>query len=277
MRTAWFALGKIDDGADMLLQYGKSFDATFENSGCPIHSVYRTSSRTYALRLSDPFGLSDKLETICFLVVRFFRVIGQVREHMLCGCPILSGYRTSSRPYAFWLSDSFGLSDKFENICFAVVRSFRVIGQARDHMLSGCPILSGYRTSSITYALRLSDSFGLSDKLENICFAVVRFFRVIGQVRDHMLCGCPILSVYRTSSRPYAFWLSDSFGLSDKLETICFLVVRFFRFIGQAREHMLCSYPILSGYRTTYDLSVLPQPKCQIGPSLLRLCGCGLI
>ncbi|WP_434351384.1 hypothetical protein [Trichococcus flocculiformis] len=45
-------------------------------------------------------------------VVRFFPVIGQEMIQSACGCPILSGYRTSSGPVGIWLSDSFRLSDK---------------------------------------------------------------------------------------------------------------------------------------------------------------------
>ena len=45
-------------------------------------------------------------------VVRFFAVIGQEMIQSACGCPILSGYRTSSGPVGIWLSDSLRLSDK---------------------------------------------------------------------------------------------------------------------------------------------------------------------
>ena len=70
-----------------------------------------------------------------FRLVRFTRVIGQVAGRLHCGCPIHSGYRTSSRTVALWLSDSFGLSDKQQDGCIVVVRFIRVIGQAAGRLL----------------------------------------------------------------------------------------------------------------------------------------------
>ena len=95
--------------------------------------------------------------------------------------------------FLLWLSDSLRLSDKQ---CFkrsVVVRFFTVIGQAVLQTNCGCPILYGYRTSSASNELWLSDSLRLSDKQ---CFkrsVVVRFFTVIGQAVLQTQCGCPIL------------------------------------------------------------------------------------
>ncbi len=116
-------------------------------SGCPILPGYRTTRRTFVLWLSDSFRLSDNAKNIRALVVRFFPVIGQREEHSHAGCPILSGYRTTRRTFVLWLSDSFRLSDKAQNIRTLVVRFFPVIGQRAAHSQSGSPILPGYRTT----------------------------------------------------------------------------------------------------------------------------------
>ncbi|WP_319467893.1 hypothetical protein [uncultured Trichococcus sp.] len=193
--------------------------------------------------MSDSFGLSDKQQDRCIADVRFFEVIGQAAERLHCGCPIHSGYRTSSRTDALRMSDSFGLSDKQQNRCIVDVRFIRVIGQAAGQMHCGCPNHSGYRTSSGTDALWLSDSFWLSDKQQNRCIVDVRFFEVIGQAAGQMHCGCPIHSGYRTSSGTDALWLSDSFWLSDKQQNRCIVDVRFIRVIGHPPAHMLSRCP----------------------------------
>ena len=168
-----------------------------------------------------------------------------------CGCPILYGYRTSSASNELWLSDSLRLSDKQ---CFkrsVVVRFFTVIGQAVLQTQCGCPILYGYRTSSASNELWLSDSLRLSDKQ---CFkriVVVRFFTVIGQAVTQTHCGCPILYGYRTSGASNALRLSDSLRLSDKQCPKRIAVVRFFTVIGQAVLQTQCGCPILYGYRTS--------------------------
>ena len=135
------------------------------------------------------------------LVVGFLSVIRQVPVHTLTGCRILSGYPTSSSSYAYWLSDSFRLSDKFRFIPLLVVGFFSVIRQVPVHTLADCRILLGYPTSSGSYVYWLSDSSRLSDKLPFIRLPVVGFFSVIRQVPVHTLAGCRILSGYPTSSK----------------------------------------------------------------------------
>ena len=54
--------------------------------------------------------LSQKKAGFCCVSFYLELVISQ--SLFCCGCPILSGYRTSSGPVGIWLSDSFRLSDK---------------------------------------------------------------------------------------------------------------------------------------------------------------------
>ncbi len=126
------------------------------------------------------------------------------------------------------LSDSSRLLDKQYSKRGAVVRFFAVIGQAALHTRCACPILRGYRTTSASYALRLSDFLPLSDKQRSQCIALVRFFAVIGQPVLPMRCACPILRGYRTTSAPNALPLSDSSRLSDNQRSQCVALVRFF-------------------------------------------------
>ncbi|MFZ2918104.1 MAG: hypothetical protein WA035_07300 [Trichococcus flocculiformis] len=58
------------------------------------------------------FTVIGQTASLFVALVRFFAVIGQEMIQSACGCPILSGYRTSSGPVGIWLSDSFRLSDK---------------------------------------------------------------------------------------------------------------------------------------------------------------------
>ncbi|PTQ85191.1 hypothetical protein C8U37_10579 [Trichococcus patagoniensis] len=115
----------------------------------PTIRVFCVERNAFVLWLSDSSGLSDKFHNIHALIVRFFQIIGQVPQHSCSGCPILPGYRTSSTTFVLWLSDSSRLSDTFHNIHALLVRFFLVIGQAPQHSCSGCPILPGYRTSSV--------------------------------------------------------------------------------------------------------------------------------
>ena len=153
---------------------------------------------------------------------------------MLAGCPILSGYLTSSGSYACWLSDSFRLSDKFRFIPLLVVGFFLVIRQVPAQMIADCRILLGYPTTLSSYACSLSDSSRLSDKFRFIRLLVVGFFLVIRQVPIHTFARCRILLGYPTSSGSYVYRLSDSSRLSDKFRFIRLLVVGFFPVIRQA-------------------------------------------
>ncbi|WP_159072130.1 hypothetical protein [Trichococcus paludicola] len=85
--------------------------------GCPILPGYRTASYQITGGVSDSFGLSDNRIIVQGLVVRFFRIIGQPHRKLGSGCPILSGYRTTSYQFTDWLSDSSGLSDNFVHEC----------------------------------------------------------------------------------------------------------------------------------------------------------------
>ena len=219
--------------------------------------------------LSDSSRLSDIGTIERLLVVRFFVVIGHRDDRTLAACPILSGYRTSELSNACWLSDSSHLSDigTIERLLvvrfFAVighrddrtlarlsdssrlsdiettersllVRFFPVIGHRNYRTLAACPILSGYRTSELSNACWLSDSFRLSDIGTIERLLLVRFFPVIGHPALPSLAGCPILRGYRTSELSNACWLSDSSRLSDIGTIERLLVVRFFAVIGQA-------------------------------------------
>ena len=160
-------------------------------------------------------------------------VTRQRAERLLSSRRILCGYPTTSRTFTLRLSDSSGLSDKSQNVCSPVVGFFRVIRQLTKHLLSGCRILRGYPTTSRTFALRLSDSSGLSDKSQNVCSPVVGFFRVMRQITECLLSGCRILPGYPTTSTTIALWLPDSSGLPDKSQNVCSPVVGFFRVIRQ--------------------------------------------
>ena len=63
-------------------------------SACPILPPYRTTRKTFALRLSDSSTLSDNPQDIRSPLVRFFRLIGQPARHSLSACPIPHNYRT---------------------------------------------------------------------------------------------------------------------------------------------------------------------------------------
>ena len=130
---------------------------------------YPTTSRTFTLRLSDSSGLSDKSQNVCSPVVGFFVVTRQRAERLLSGCRILLGYPTNHRMFALRLSDSSGLCDKSQNVCSPVVGFFRVIRQRARRLLSGCRILPGYPTNHRMFALRLSDSSGLSGNRNRNC------------------------------------------------------------------------------------------------------------
>ena len=132
-------------------------------SGCRILPGYPTTSTTFTLRLSDSSGLSDNSQNVCSPVVGFFVVIRQLTERLLSGCRILRGYPTTHRMFALRLSDSSWLSDNSQSVCSQVVGFFRVIRQLTERLLSGCRILRGYPTTHRMFALRLSDSSGLSD------------------------------------------------------------------------------------------------------------------
>jgi hypothetical protein len=103
-----------------------------------------------ALWLSDSFRLSDNLHTECGRVVRFFPVIRQPLHRMRPGCPILSGYPTTSTPNAAGLSDSLRLSDNLHTECGRVVRFFPVIRQPAHRMRPGCPITASVIPTSHT-------------------------------------------------------------------------------------------------------------------------------
>ena len=170
-------------------------------SGCRIFPGYPTTHKTFTLRLSDSSWLSDNSQSVCSQVVGFFRVIRQLTERLLSGCRILPGYPTTHKTFTLRLSDSSGLSDNSQNVCSPVVGFFRVIRQLTKRLLSGCRILPGYPTTHRAFALRLSDSSGLSDKQQNVYSLVVGFFVVIRQPARRLLYGCRILLVYPTAQR----------------------------------------------------------------------------
>jgi hypothetical protein len=182
-------------------------------------------------------------------------VIRQLTERLLSGCRILRGYPTTHRTVALRLSDSSGLSDNSQNVCSPVVGFFRVIRQLTERLLSGCRILPGYPTTHRAFALRLSDSSGLSDNSQNVCSPVVGFFRVIRQLTERLLSGCRILPGYPTTHKTFTLRLSDSSGLSDNSQNVCSPVVGFFVVIRQLTERgffrLLSGCRILPGYPTT--------------------------
>jgi hypothetical protein len=179
--------------------------------------------------------LSDNSQNVCSPVVGFFR-----------------GYPTTHRTFALRLSDSSGLSDNSQNVCSLVVGFFRVIRQLTERLLSGCRILPGYPTTHRAFALRLSDSSGLSDNSQNVCSPVVGFFVVIRQLTERLLSGCRILPGYPTTHRTFTLRLSDSSGLSDNSQNVCSPVVGFFVVIRQLTERLLSGCRILPGYPTTH-------------------------
>ncbi len=156
-------------------------------SGCRILCDYPTTHKTFTLRLSDSSGLSDKQQNVYSQVVGFFRVIRQLTECLLSGCRIFPGYPTTHKTFTLRLSDSSGLSDKQQNVYSLVVGFFVVIRQPARRLLSGCRILRGYPTTHRAFALRLSDSSGLSDKSQNVCSPVVGFFWFIRQPKGNHL------------------------------------------------------------------------------------------
>ena len=160
--------------------------------------------------MSDSLRLSDNSQNVYSPVVGFFRVIRQLTERLLSGCRILPGYPTTHKTFTLRLSDSSGLSDNSQNGCSLVVGFFWFIRQLTERLLSGCRILPGYPTTSTTFALRLSDSSGLSDNSQNVCSPVVGFFVVIRQLTERLLSGCRILLVYPTTHRMFTLRLSDS-------------------------------------------------------------------
>ena len=138
-------------------------------SGCRILPGYPTTHKTFTLRLSDSSWLPDNEQNVCSPVVGFFAVTRQRAERLLSGCRILLGYPTNHRMFALRLSDSSGLCDKSQNVCSPVVGFFRVIRQRARRLLSGCRILPGYPTNHRMFALRLSDSSGLSGNRNRNC------------------------------------------------------------------------------------------------------------
>ena len=151
--------------------------------------------------MSDSLRLSDNSQNVYSPVVGFFRVIRQLTERLLSGCRILPGYPTTHKTFTLRLSDFSGLSDNSQNGCSPVVGFFVVIRQLTKRLLSGCRILPGYPTTHKTFALRLSDSSGLSDNSQSVCSPVVGFFVVIRQITERLLSGCRILLVYPTAQR----------------------------------------------------------------------------
>ena len=107
------------------------------------------------------------------------------------------------------------LSDITQSVSIPVVGFFAIIRQLTKRLLSGCRILRGYPTTHRAFALRLSDSSGLSDNSQNVCSQVVGFFVVIRQLTERLLSGCRILPGYPTTHRAFTLRLSDSSGLSD--------------------------------------------------------------
>ena len=98
---------------------------------------------------------------------------------------------------------------------------------------SDCSILPHYRTTGKTISLRLSDSSALSDNQQIKLTPLVRFFRIIGQPARQSHSACPILPLYRTTSKTISLRLSDSSTLSDNRQDNLTPLVRFLRFIGQ--------------------------------------------
>ena len=84
------------------------------------------------------------------LMIRRFFVFSK-RGCPGAGCPILLGYRTTASSAGLWLSDSFGLSDSRIISRALVVRFFRIIGQPHHRPGTGCPILPGYRTTTLSF------------------------------------------------------------------------------------------------------------------------------
>jgi hypothetical protein len=130
-----------------------------------------------------------------------------------------------------------------------------LIRQLAQRLLSGCRILRGYPTNHRTFALRLSDSSGLSDKSQNVYSPVVGFFRVIRQITECLLSGCRILRIllgYPTTqnvcSPVVGFFrvidkslrLSDSSGLSDNDSPVV-----------DKSQNLLSGCRILPGYPAT--------------------------
>ena len=138
-------------------------------SGCRILLGYATNHRMFALRLSDSSGLSDNEQNVYSPVVGFFWVIRQITECLLSGCRILPGYPTTHKTFTLRLSDSSWLPDNEQNVCSPVVGFFAVIRQRAERLLSGCRILLGYPTNHRMFALRLSDSSGLSGNRNRNC------------------------------------------------------------------------------------------------------------
>ncbi|PTQ85779.1 hypothetical protein C8U37_103167 [Trichococcus patagoniensis] len=130
------------------------------------------------------------------------------------------------------MSDSLRLSDNFRYVFGLLVRFLTVIGHLPLPPRSACPILYGYRTSSDTSVLRLSDSLRLSDNFRYVFGLLVRFFAVIGHLQIRLCSACPILNSYRTTSDTSSVCLSDSLRLSDNFRFNCTLLVRFFAVIG---------------------------------------------
>ena len=115
-----------------------------------------------------------------------------------------------------------------------VVGYYAVIRQAGHQMRYGCRIHCAYPTSSAPNAMRMSDTLRLSDKQCTKCDADVGYYAVIRQAGLQMRRGCPILCGYRTNSAPSATRMSDTMRLSDKQDSKCDAVVRYFTLIGQA-------------------------------------------
>ena len=116
---------------------------------------------------------------------------------------------------------------------------------------STCPILPLYRTTSKTNSLHLSDSSTLSDNHQDNLTPLVRFLHFIGQPARQSHSACPILPLYRTTSKTISLRLSDFSTLSDNQQDNLTPLVRFLRIIGQPARLTHYTCPILPHYRTT--------------------------
>ncbi len=95
--------------------------------------------------------------------------------------PLILGVEVQSVRVVSGMSDFLWLSDNCRSVRAPLVRFFMIIGQLPQCACVACPILPGYRTTTVMCVLRLSDSSGLSDNHRHVRAPLVRFFRVIGQ------------------------------------------------------------------------------------------------
>ena len=169
---------------------------------------------------------------------------------------------------ALRLSDSFRLSDNPNAIRSPLVGFFPIIRQPQRHPLSACRILSGYPTTPVPSALRLSDSFRLSDNPNAIRAPLVGFFPVIRQLQLQPRSACRILFSYPTTTTPTALRLSDPFQLSDNYNPNRATLVGFFPVIRQLQPQPRSVCRILSGYPTTTTPTALQLYICKRATSL---------